>query len=240
MSDWDIIVNSERKTRRFFLPAGRARLLAWGAGAAGFLLLAGVGSLVALGFVLTDNARLRAQNAEFRKKQSIVEDLQAELAEMKQLRENLQYMLGAEGEYVPKTAEPGALSPEVGLKSENTVPEGMPLPGPITQGFSKDHPGIDIAAETGSPVAATAMGKVERVRQDDILGLVVYIKHPGGYTTIYGHLSKALVEEGSVVYGGDIVGLVGQTGVVTGPHLHYAVMKGSEFVNPSAQEGGQE
>ncbi|MGB9589896.1 MAG: M23 family metallopeptidase, partial [Candidatus Hydrothermia bacterium] len=66
------------------------------------------------------------------------------------------------------------------------------------------------------------------------LGLMVEISHPSGFKTTYGHLSKILVKEGQSVYGGDIIGNVGETGNVTGPHLHYAITKDGEPVDPTS------
>jgi murein DD-endopeptidase MepM/ murein hydrolase activator NlpD len=99
-------------------------------------------------------------------------------------------------------------------------------------GYKQMHRGIDIANNHGTPVMATADGRVSRVGRVGNLGLVVTIDHGYGFVTRYGHLSKSQVKVGQRVSRGDVVALMGSTGYSTGPHLHYEVWRNGKILNP--------
>lgn len=115
-------------------------------------------------------------------------------------------------------------------------PQGLPLQGYMTRGFSDDsadfHPGVDIAAAIGTPVLATAAGKVTYTGNDSIYGLIVIIEHDSGVSTVYGHNTELLVEEGDNVQAGSRIALSGNTGKSTAPHLHYEIRENNRAVNP--------
>lgn len=95
------------------------------------------------------------------------------------------------------------------------------------------HTGIDLAANTGTKVYATANGKVvANSGQGSGYGLQVLVNHGYGYQTRYAHLSRILVSPGQEVRRGDIIGEVGSTGRSTGPHLHYEVIYRGRHVDP--------
>jgi murein DD-endopeptidase MepM/ murein hydrolase activator NlpD len=94
------------------------------------------------------------------------------------------------------------------------------------------HPGLDFAAETGSPIRAAAGGVVSFAGVRNGYGNVVEIDHGNGLVTRYGHASKLLVQAGAVVAPGDTVALVGSTGRSTGPHLHFEVLNDGTQVDP--------
>lgn len=100
----------------------------------------------------------------------------------------------------------------------------------------KRHPGIDIAAEKGTEVFATAAGKVDKIvtryKVNQSYGKYVIIDHGYGIRTLYGHLSKILVKPGQQVDRRRPIGLVGDTGRATGPHLHYEVRKDGQLEDP--------
>ena len=109
------------------------------------------------------------------------------------------------------------------------LPVGDPF-GPRDAGF---HPGIDIPAPTGTPVAAAAAGVVVSARlAPDGYGKRVVIDHGGGVTTISAHLSRIDVTVGQQVAPGDVLGLVGVSGEATGPHLHFEVGFRGAAVDP--------
>jgi len=122
------------------------------------------------------------------------------------------------------------------------TPIGFPVRGRITStlGWREDpfgngyeyHTGIDIEAHYGAPVYATAEGIVVYAGWYSDYGRAIIIKHPSGYKTLYGHLSKIKVKYGQKVKAGEIIGYVGSTGRSTGPHLHYEVRLGSKYVDP--------
>jgi len=102
---------------------------------------------------------------------------------------------------------------------------------PLT-GEKDFHPGLDISADTGDPVYATADGKVTTAAMAGNYGNLAVIDHGYGIETRYGHLSAFMVREGQAVKRGDLLGLVGATGRTTGSHLHYEVRANGRILNP--------
>ena len=133
-----------------------------------------------------------------------------------------------------------------GTTQDNSTPSILPLKDTenvrMTSGFGtrfdpiekeeKLHRGIDLATPVGNPVVATADGKVEMAKEDGKHGLRVVIKHNDTFTSAYSHLSSLGVKAGESVKKGDQIGLSGNSGASTAPHLHYEVQKNEEFVNP--------
>ena len=103
-------------------------------------------------------------------------------------------------------------------------------------GYTRMHAGIDFGAPTGTPVFAAGAGVVKEVRWAGGYGHWLKIEHQGGWATGYGHLSRYAsgLRVGEHVAQGQVVAFVGSTGMSTGPHLHYEVMKGSEKLNPTS------
>ena len=122
------------------------------------------------------------------------------------------------------------------------TPSIWPVHGWLSAGFglradpftgdSDYHPGLDISADTGTPVYATASGTVEMASASGDYGNLVVLTHGFGFVTRYGHLSKFSVKIGQRVVRGDIIGYVGATGRATGPHLHYKVVASGKLLNP--------
>lgn len=96
----------------------------------------------------------------------------------------------------------------------------------------KAHRGTDYAASTGTPVMAAGDGKVIKSGYDRFNGHHVFIEHGGGITTKYIHFSKRKVKKGQRVRQGQLIGLVGQTGLAAGPHLHYEFLVNGVHRNP--------
>ncbi len=133
------------------------------------------------------------------------------------------------------------------LDSLATVMKTLPLASPLEDyevtspyGARNDpinamtgiHEGLDMGASTGTPVSATGDGEVVWAGWRDRYGNLVEIDHGNGLRTRYGHLSKVMVTVGSRVARGAVIGLVGETGRTTGPHLHYEVRVGEQAANP--------
>ena len=98
---------------------------------------------------------------------------------------------------------------------------------------SEFHPGMDFTAEQGTPIYATGDGTVEVADASaQGYGNHVVINHGYGYQTLYGHMSKIATQPGKQVKRGELIGYVGSTGMSTGPHVHYEVIKNGEKVNP--------
>ena len=120
------------------------------------------------------------------------------------------------------------------------IPSIMPVDGELAAGFGwrtnpwpEFHKGVDLAADYGTPVRAAAAGTVETAGWDGGgFGIKVTIDHGNGYETLYGHLSRVIVQPGQHVTKGAPIAYVGSTGESTGPHLHYQVMKNGEPIDP--------
>ena len=94
------------------------------------------------------------------------------------------------------------------------------------------HHGQDITVKTGTPIHAPADGIIKRAYYAGGFGNHIKIQHASGYTTLYAHLSKINVKHGQKVKRGDIIGLTGNTGRSTAPHLHYEIHHNGEPQNP--------
>ncbi len=99
-------------------------------------------------------------------------------------------------------------------------------------GHSKFHEGIDITAAKGTPVLATADGKVATAERKAGYGNYIEIDHGYNYSSRYAHLSELTVKQGDMVKRGQIIGRVGSSGISTGSHLHYEVRYKDESQNP--------
>lgn len=104
-------------------------------------------------------------------------------------------------------------------------------PDPFTKKLTR-HCGLDYSAPRGTPVKASAGGKVVYAGVYYNYGKFIVIDHGQGYETAYGHLNKVNVKKGQTVFKGDIIGQVGSTGRSTAPHLHYEVRINGVAVNP--------
>lgn len=123
-----------------------------------------------------------------------------------------------------------------------STPSIRPVDGWITSKFGyrtspftgrkEFHSGLDISNRSGTKVIATANGKVSYAAAKMYIGKMVIIDHGHGRVTKYGHLKKILVKRGQKIKRGDAIGLLGNTGRSTGPHVHYEVRLNGTPVNP--------
>ncbi len=103
-------------------------------------------------------------------------------------------------------------------------------------GYTKKHNGIDFLAPEGTAIWASGDGRVFRAGMYGGCGNMVEIRHANGWISQYCHLSKIQVRVGQRVNQKDVIGLVGSTGMATGPHLHYGLKRHGYFVNPAEQK----
>jgi len=190
-----------------------------------------------------DVARLEAENAKVR-------ELAAALDSAERRYGRLREMVGAD--IVPdpvslaytlplapavRAAVPGA---HRALESGPSVPTHWPLndPGYVTRGVvppggsEEAHTGLDIAVTIGTPVRASGGGTVADTGSDPEYGFFVVIQHPDEYRTKYGHLSRILVSPGTAIGAGDVLGLSGNSGRSSAPHLHLEVQRGDSILDP--------
>ena len=99
-------------------------------------------------------------------------------------------------------------------------------------GYEKKHQGVDYGAPTGTPVWSVGDGVVSTAGWTNGCGKTVSVRHTNGLETMYCHLSSIAVRLGAHVMQKQVVGLVGMTGMATGPHLHFAVKRAGAFLNP--------
>ncbi|MBI5484208.1 MAG: M23 family metallopeptidase [Deltaproteobacteria bacterium] len=126
------------------------------------------------------------------------------------------------------------------------TPQGLPVEGRLSSGFGmrvhprygrrQFHSGIDLSAERGTPVHATADGIVSFSGWSKGSGNIVVIEHGHGLSTVYAHNTKNLIKVGQTVKRGQEIATTGSTGVSTGPHVHYEIWKNGQCVNPEAFE----
>jgi len=151
--------------------------------------------------------------------------------------------------------QPGSIRPSPAVQAEPEVSEPaevpesqgllLPVEGRLSSFFGlREHPilgglrmhsGLDIAAPEGSPIRAARAGVVVFSGSRDGYGQVVEIDHGQGLTTLYGHNQQNLVQEGQLVRQGQIIALVGETGLATGPHVHFETRRQGRAVDPLAQ-----
>ena len=154
----------------------------------------------------------------------------------------LGYILGQIGPDLP-LAMPGDQPNVPAPISGDGIPSVYPTFGEITSGFGlrihpildelEFHSGIDIANQIGTPVYATADGVVRHISYENGYGKRMFITHQDGYETQYAHLYSYQVKEGDPVRKGQIIALMGNTGLSTGPHLHYEVIQNGDKLDPS-------
>jgi murein DD-endopeptidase MepM/ murein hydrolase activator NlpD len=137
---------------------------------------------------------------------------------------------------------------ESGAVDGGTPPWDWPITGPVSSEFGarsspygrswEFHPGLDIRALSGTPVAAAGSGTIVYAGRMRGYGNMVVVDHGVGLKTVYAHLSAIYAELGRRVETGQVIGAVGQTGRATGPHLHYEVRVGTAPVDPMCYLSG--
>lgn len=152
-------------------------------------------------------------------------------------RLNAGYVAGTSDRLRPVAARPGPpIRGLVQLATRSRPVLTWPVNGPVTSGFGprwgRMHCGIDIGSPAGTPVQAASSGVIKRVAWMRGYGYTLEIDHGGGVTTFYAHLSRVLVGTGQDVEKGQPIGKVGETGRVTGPHLHFELRLDGEAVDP--------
>jgi murein DD-endopeptidase MepM/ murein hydrolase activator NlpD len=187
-------------------------------------------------------ARLEAENARIGDLARALDSADARYARLRQ-------MIGADIVPDPLVRASGVpIAPQLAARTIATprrgdgvaVPKHWPLDegGYVTRGqvggSSPDdaHPGLDIAVTTGTLVRATARAVVAEAGEDPEYGTFILLQHAEDYQSMYGHLSRLLVRPGQVVDAGEVIGLSGNTGNSSAPHLHFEIRRLGQVVDP--------
>jgi murein DD-endopeptidase MepM/ murein hydrolase activator NlpD len=118
-------------------------------------------------------------------------------------------------------------------QNESIIPQGTPVKGTITQGSHEGHVAIDFGVPVGTSVHSTMSGKVIYAGfNNEGYGNLVIVEN-GAYKTYYAHLSSIPVKIGQSINGGEVIGLSGNTGNSTGPHVHYEIRKNGVAIDPT-------
>jgi murein DD-endopeptidase MepM/ murein hydrolase activator NlpD len=237
------------KTRTVRIPIWALRVGAWGVGVVGVLLVlvtALYGPLVAAAARVPgmerELARLRGENTRVRELSAALDSAESRYAQVRQMMGG-----GIVRDPLTKTSQlPVAPAIRARLVNAALPASGMTLPrywpldesGYITRGQVKAggrdeaHPGIDIAMSIGSVVRASGGATVRETGQNPEYGLFVLLEHPEEYQTMYGHLSRILVTPQATVDAGQVIGLSGNSGRSTAPHLHFEIRQRGASLDP--------
>lgn len=151
---------------------------------------------------------------------------------------------GGQGGMHPVETQKATAPPSDATYAQVAIPGKMkpPVTGIVTSPFSyREHPitgaedfhtGIDISAEEGRPVLAALPGEIVEIGESSIYGNYVIMKHSTNLCTFYAHCSEILADEGAAIRQGERIAKVGQTGMATGPHLHFSVIVEGMFTDP--------
>lgn len=222
------------------------------------ILMLGLG--FASGSLLRQVARARAasaENAELRRQLLRLNELENQVARLEVTRRALLRVAGVEdrGSVMDSPASAGAdtmdaasyeewAEPESALSDEDLkeitgVLRRSPLDGSVSRGFGEVdkggilHIGIDLPAEIGTVIRAPGDGVVSEVGTDTTLGQVLVVSHGANLETLYGHNSRILVRAGDAVTEGQPIAEVGNTGLSSGPHLHFEIRWYGRSIDPA-------
>jgi murein DD-endopeptidase MepM/ murein hydrolase activator NlpD len=238
------------KTRSIRIRTWTLRLLAWSLGTFAVLLIVLVvlyGPMVRAAARVPglerQLARLQAENARVRELSAALDSAESRYAQVRQ-------MMGGEIVRDPVTiASSLPVAPAIRARLASAPAEtgiGLGLPrhwpldetGYITRGQVKaggrdeSHKGIDIAVPIGSLVRAAGGAVVREASQDPEYGLFVLLEHADEYQTMYGHLSRTLLSAGTTVVPGEVIGLSGNSGRSSAPHLHFEIRQRGSAIDP--------
>jgi len=181
---------------------------------------------------------LEEKLAQYEADRAQLDSLAHLLAEVEGQYERVRSLLGANA---PVDGQPPTL-PDLSTNAATAAAEDGPIldawplqtRGFVTRGLSPqaDHPGLDIAVPQNSYIRAAGAGTVLVAGEDSIYGRYIRIDHGGGLESLYGHASRLLVSRGDKVKRAQVIGLSGNTGRSTAPHLHFEVRRNGAPVDP--------
>ena len=252
-----IHADGDIESKQYRLPAWAVVAGKWGAGIVAVTI---VGFFAFIGPIMRNNARvpgLEREVSRLRIENSRVQQLAVALNRAEANYQELRQMLGVKA---PPATRGGNVNREADLATSmraGPIRASLPAPGnrfeagasvpshwPLdVQGFvtrgqvrpgvvDESHPGIDIAVPLGTPVRAAGGASVSEAGYNADYGLFVLLRHPSGYETMYGHMSRLIAAEGDEVQAGEVIGLSGNSGRSTAPHLHFEIRRDAKSIDP--------
>ena len=252
-----IHADGDLESKQYRLPAWAVVAGKWGAG---IIAVTIVGFFAFIGPIMRNNARvpgLEREVSRLRIENSRVQQLATALNRAETNYQELRQMLNAKAPPVThggtvtrasdlattmragpiRAAFPGS---QTRFETSASVPSHWPVDvqGFVTRGqvrpgvVDESHPGIDIAVPLGTPVRAAGGGSVSEAGYNADYGLFVLLRHPSGYETMYGHMSRLIAAEGGDVQAGQVIGLSGNSGRSTAPHLHFEIRRDEKPIDP--------
>jgi murein DD-endopeptidase MepM/ murein hydrolase activator NlpD len=245
-----LIPDNERATKSIHLKISVLRFLFVFLIITILLIIAGAASYWKVAELALDYNRLEEENIQLKKNLAKVDELQADINKLKQVDRKLKSALSGyvtmvdqsdgDPENILTTGVDKMGSIQYDRSIFKSIPSEVPVKGFVTRGFqansilSSGHIGIDIAAEMGSPVKATADGSVIFSGWTFEEGYVVIIQHKYNFFSFYKHNMQNLCQELEYVKKGQVIALLGDTGQITsGAHLHFEIWQGSKPVDPT-------
>ncbi len=186
-------------------------------------------------------ANMQKENALFERKLDQIEQLEQILSSLQKSNHQLRAILGESADGGTADMPLGNSGEEASYVSSverlrwghlHSVPSLWPGRGVVTRGFSKEFPGVTIAVPRGSPIRASAAGRVVLSGFEKKMGNVVELDHGSGIFSKYGYNSHLLVTRGDYVQKGQVVALSGDSGETLSPALYYGVRENGHFRDP--------
>jgi murein DD-endopeptidase MepM/ murein hydrolase activator NlpD len=238
-----VVPGGGSEPRSFEFSRRRLRLLAALGVFLGVAIVAAGASWVPLARRAARTDDLARQVDSLTSRQTRMEQLAQRIDRLEGVQDNYSLRLGVSGSadsalWVPAARASVGGGEALPVDDTATEPTVWPLTvaGAVTRshlgGAGADHPGIDIAAPTGSYVRAAGGGVVVEAAQDPDYGLFVLIDHGNGVRTRYGHASYLVSDRGWTVRRGEVIALSGSTGRSTAPHLHFEILKNGRPIDP--------
>ena len=230
------VSEKEEKTSRFRLSRSSLRFLVL------IVFVSVVGGLIALIYSagqLKQITDLNADNKKMRRERKEVVEMIRDLQRIQEMDIYVRQSMGVPARKESVASGGEELSQKIPVSYLENVPSHVPVYGFVSQSFSEGassthqgHTGLDVAAPVQTAVHSTADGLIVFSGWHHPYGNLIIISHGNGYFSLYGHNVQNLVKEKQRVKRGELIALVGETGVTSGPHLHFEIWKDGKVVDP--------
>ena len=235
------IPDDETGTRSYHISKTATQLML---SAVGILIVCGLGILVYFVPKIADYIEIKDRHDQFASERLNVLELTRNLERVKQMDELIRHSLGTTLDIDERPVVSDSLTgifstPKTQISFIENIPSVAPIQGFVSQRSGQmspfirnTHRGIDIVAKEGEPILSAAAGVVMFSGWTYEMGNLIIIYHGDGYFTHYGHNQRNLKMQLSVVSRGEVIGMVGSTGISSGPHLHFEIWKDEKSVDP--------